>query len=91
MLVAHPKISEAALIGRPDVERGEVAVACVMVREPCTLEEIVAWCRDRLASHKRPREVMILDSMPMTASGKVLKRELVNTLFAKPEPKEPAA
>jgi len=81
VLVAHPKISEAALIGRPDEERGEVAVACVLVREPCTTEEIASWCRERLAGHKRPREILILESMPMTASGKVLKRELVDALF----------
>lgn len=91
VLVAHPKISEAALIARPDVERGEVAVACVLVREACTPDEINAWCRERLASHKRPREIIILDSMPMTASGKVLKRELISMLFPKAAQSESAA
>lgn len=80
VLLAYPKIVEAALIGRPDAEWGEVAVACVVAREPCTESELLAFCRERLAGHKRPKEIVFFDAMPMTASGKVIKRELLAML-----------
>jgi acyl-CoA synthetase (AMP-forming)/AMP-acid ligase II len=80
VLLAHPKVSEAALIGKPDAEWGEIAVACVATREPCTEEELIAFCRERLAGHKRPKRIYFFEAMPTTASGKIIKRELLALL-----------
>ncbi|RLV47466.1 fatty acid--CoA ligase [Nocardioides mangrovicus] len=75
-LVEHPAVAEVAVVGRPDDRLGEVAVAFVVRRAPVDEHELVAWCRDRIANFKVPRAVVVVDGLPMNASGKVLKREL---------------
>ncbi|MER6911915.1 AMP-binding protein [Streptomyces sp. NPDC000594] len=75
----HPKISDVQVVGVPDERYGEEILACVVPRDPADppgLEEITAFCRDRLAHYKIPRRVEILDAFPMTVSGKVRKVEL---------------
>jgi long-chain acyl-CoA synthetase len=71
-------VYEAAVIGIPDAYRIEKVCALISLTPsvPFDLEELKEWCRARLAVYKRPREYLILDSLPKTASGKVLKREL---------------
>ena len=77
-LYSHPKIEEAAVIGIPDPEWGQEPRAVVVLKkaEEATAEEIMAYCRPRLAGFKRPRSVIFVASLPRNAMGKVLKKEL---------------
>ncbi|GGT17470.1 AMP-binding protein [Streptomyces purpureus] len=78
-LYGHPKIADVQVVGVPDERYGEEILACVVPRDPAdapTLDEITAYCRERLAHYKIPRRVEILDGFPMTVSGKVRKVEL---------------
>ena len=76
--MAHPTVSQAAVIGVPDERLGEVGVAYVIAREGqvADAEELVAWCRERVANFKVPRRVVVVTQLPMNATGKVLKYEL---------------
>jgi long-chain acyl-CoA synthetase len=82
VLNAHPAVLEAAVIGRPDDRLGEEVVAFVSLRpgsdaDPQQLpQEIIAFCKERLAAYKYPREVVVIDDLPKGPSGKVLKTEL---------------
>ncbi|MEI5007917.1 AMP-binding protein [Streptomyces sp. PmtA] len=78
-LYGHPKIADVQVVGVPDERYGEEILACVIPRDPAdppTLEDITAFCRERLAHYKIPRRLEILDTFPMTVSGKVRKVEL---------------
>jgi acyl-CoA synthetase (AMP-forming)/AMP-acid ligase II len=77
-IARHPAVSEAAAIGVPDARLGEVCRAYVIPRRGAavTEEEILAFCRERLANFKVPRSVRFVDALPRNASGKVLKYEL---------------
>ncbi|MFB7514786.1 AMP-binding protein [Streptomyces sp. NPDC056144] len=78
-LYGHAKIADVQVVGVPDARYGEEILACVVPRDPAdppTLEEVTAFCRDRLAHYKIPRRVEILTEFPMTVSGKVRKIEL---------------
>jgi acyl-CoA synthetase (AMP-forming)/AMP-acid ligase II len=81
-LYAHPAVLEAAVIGAPDPKWGEKVVAVVCRRSPVEGEELIAFCRERIASYKKPRHVVFLDALPRNASGKVLKRELRDRIAA---------
>jgi cyclohexanecarboxylate-CoA ligase/acyl-CoA synthetase len=76
-LVAHPKVAAAAVIGWPDERLGERIAAFVVPApgDPPTLDELIAFLRDerRIARPKLPEHLTLLESMPMTASGKVQK------------------
>lgn len=77
-LYQHPAIREAAVVGVPDDYRGESVKAFVSLRQGqrATAEEIIDFCRQRMAAYKYPREVVVLDELPKTATGKFLRREL---------------
>jgi fatty-acyl-CoA synthase len=77
-LLAHPEVYEAAVIPVPDDKWGEVPKALVVLKPDSTLTEgeILEFCRSRLAHFKCPRSVEVLASLPKTATGKVLKRNL---------------
>ncbi|MFF2569340.1 AMP-binding protein [Streptomyces sp. NPDC058084] len=78
-LYAHPKIADVQVVGVPDERYGEEILACVVPRDPAdppTLDDVTAFCRDRLAHYKIPRRVEVLAEFPMTVSGKVRKVEL---------------
>jgi fatty-acyl-CoA synthase len=79
VLAAHPKVGEVALIGVPDTRYGEAPLAVIAPRDaadPPTAEELAAWCREKLARYKNPREYSIVGALPRNPSGKVLKTQL---------------
>lgn len=78
ILYEHPSVAETAVIGLPDVKWIEAVTAIVVLRsgKAATEEELIAHCRARLAGFKVPKQVIQLDSLPRSASGKILKREL---------------
>jgi HIP---CoA ligase len=78
MMLAHPGISQVAVVGVPDTRMGEVGVAFVVPRPGAAIDdtELIAWCRDQMANYKVPRRVEVIDALPLNASGKVLKYEL---------------
>ncbi|MFI9117382.1 AMP-binding protein [Streptomyces venezuelae] len=81
-LHGHPGIADVQVVGVPDERYGEEILACVIPRDPAappTLEDVTAFCRDRLAHYKIPRRLEILTEFPMTVSGKVRKVELRQT------------
>jgi long-chain acyl-CoA synthetase len=78
VLHQHPAVREAAVIGRPDDRLGEEVVAFVALKQgtSATPDEVIGFCKDRLAAYKYPRDVVVLDELPKGGSGKVLKTEL---------------
>jgi long-chain acyl-CoA synthetase len=79
MLYQHPAVREAAVIGVPDAYRGESVKAYVSLKPgapPPAPEELIAFCRERMAAYKAPRAVEILPELPKTATGKLLRRQL---------------
>ncbi|MGX1857082.1 class I adenylate-forming enzyme family protein [Dietzia sp. NPDC055340] len=81
VLYEHPAVREAAVVGVPDEYRGETVKAFVSVRPGTTAtpEELIEHCKARMAAYKYPREVEIMDDIPKTATGKLLRRELRRT------------
>ena len=79
VLFEHPKVMEAAVAGIPDAYRGETVKAYVVLKpgEKASAEEIIEFCRERMAKYKAPRAVEFRDSLPKTMVGKVLRRVLV--------------
>jgi long-chain acyl-CoA synthetase len=78
VIYEHPAVDEAAVVGAPDAYRGETVRAVVSLRrgESLEAEELVAFCRERMAAYKCPRIVEIVEELPKTVSGKILRREL---------------
>ena len=77
-LVEHPAVVEAAVIGVPDERLGEVTAAFVVANATVSPDELVSWCRQRLANFKVPRQVRLVDDLPRTAAGKISKRDLAS-------------
>ncbi len=78
MMLVHPAVAAAAVVGVPDERLGEVGWAYVVLRDgqQASGEELRDWCRDTMANYKAPRRVEIVDALPLNATGKVLKYEL---------------
>jgi long-chain acyl-CoA synthetase len=78
VLYGHSAVREAAVVGVPDEYRGETVKAFVSLKpgESAREDELIAFCKERMAAYKYPRLVEFLDELPKTASGKILRREL---------------
>ncbi|MBW1780515.1 MAG: AMP-binding protein [Deltaproteobacteria bacterium] len=78
VLYSHPSILEAAVIGIPDDTWGETVKAIVVLKAGVTVDEsaLIAFCKERLSSYKKPSSVAFVDALPRNPSGKVLKTEL---------------
>ena len=79
VLYQHPAVKEAAAIGVPDPYKGEVVKAFVVLKEgeTATAEELIEFCRQRLAPYKVPRSVEFRTELPKTLVGKILRRVLM--------------
>src|SRR5687767_15809652 len=79
VLLAHPAVQTAQVIGVPDARLGEVPCAYVTLKRGATEKELLEWCRTRMANFRVPRYLRIVqdfESIGMTASGKVQKTKL---------------
>jgi long-chain acyl-CoA synthetase len=78
VLYAHPGIEEAAVVGRRDAVMGEDVVAYVVAKAGATLEpeSVIAFCQERLARYKCPKDVRLLEALPKSPIGKILRKEL---------------
>ncbi len=79
MMLGHPDVAQAVVVGVPDERLGEVGRAFVVPRPGAAVDpnELIAWCRERMANYKVPRSVILRESFPMNATGKVMKSELL--------------
>ena len=78
VLLEHPAVREAAVIGLPDAEAGEIPRAYVALREGASVSDadLMAFANERVANYKAIRQLVFVDGIPKTASGKILRREL---------------
>lgn len=78
VLYEHPAVREAAVVGVPDEYRGETVKAFVSVRPGQSVEpdELIAFCKERMSAYKYPRQVELMDEIPKTVTGKLLRRAL---------------
>ena len=81
LLLSHPAVADAAVVGRPDEEAGEIPIAYVVLKtgQTVTADEVKAFVADQVAHYKRLGEVNFIDAIPKSASGKILRRLLRDT------------
>jgi len=77
VLLGHPAIADACVIGVADEEAGEVPKAFVVKKSDISAEQVMAWVAERLAPHKKVRRVEFIDALPRSAAGKLLRRQLI--------------
>src|SRR6185369_18076982 len=80
-LLEHHAVRDCGVVGRPDIDAGEIPCAFIVLREGIpdsqrTHDEIIDFMRDRMTSYKRPREIRFVQAIPRNPSGKILRREL---------------
>jgi len=78
VLTEHPAIAQSAVIGVKDERMGEVGCAFITLKSEQSLDEprLIAWCRERMANYRVPKQVKIINEMPVNASNKIVKAEL---------------
>ena len=78
ILESHPKVEHACVIGVPDETWGSIVRAILVLHEGYTdtQEEIIDWCRDKMTGFKRPKSVIIVDSLPLSPVGKVMRAQI---------------
>jgi acyl-CoA synthetase (AMP-forming)/AMP-acid ligase II len=77
VLVSHPSVADAAVVGVPDQEAGEVPKAYVVLKGEATTDELISYVAERVAPYKKIRLVEVIDQIPKSASGKILRRVLL--------------
>ena len=81
IVMAHPKVANCAVIGVPDERTGEAVKLFVVPRAGgVSVEELKAYCKDNFTGYKVPKQIVVRDSLPMTPVGKILRRELRDTV-----------
>jgi HIP---CoA ligase len=75
-MLEHPAVAQVAVIGVPDERLGQVGKAFVVAKAAVSEEDLMAWCRQRMAGFKAPRHVEFLGELPLNATGKVMKDQL---------------
>ncbi len=83
VLVSHPSISEAGVCGQEHPKWGSVPIAFVVCNKKITVEEVIDFCSNELASYKVPKEIRFVDALPRNASNKLVRRELKEWLVSK--------
>ena len=77
VILAHPKVAEAAVIGLPHERWGEAVTAVVVPKDPSlTEDELIKYCKEHLAGFEVPKKVIFVSEMPKTATGKIQKYQL---------------
>ncbi|MFF1949193.1 AMP-dependent synthetase, partial [Kitasatospora herbaricolor] len=76
VLMTHPNVADAAVVGVPDEEASEIPKAFVVLREPATAQEIMTFVAERVAPYKKIRRVEFIDAIPRTPVGKTERRTL---------------
>jgi len=87
-LALHPAVADVGVIGVPDEVRGQIAKAFVVLKagETLTPEDLLAFCKGKIATYKLPREIVIVNELPRTPTGKLLRRVLKQKETATPQP-----
>jgi len=80
ILLSHPSVAEAAVVGQQSSEMGEEVAAFIIAKSKVTKEELVEFCRARLAPYKAPRMIYFVEDMPKSSLGKILKAKLMKEL-----------
>jgi len=82
VMLTHPAVALAAVVGIPDERLGEEVKAFVVRRAgtEVTPEALIDWCRDQMAAYKYPRLIEFREALPISPTGKILKRELKATI-----------
>lgn len=81
-LYTHPEVFEAVVIGVPDPAKGEIPKAFVQLKEGSSVDDqqIISYCKDRMAAYKVPRQVEFVCEFPKSPTGKILKRVMMDSL-----------
>ena len=84
VLLTHPAVAEAVCFGVPHPTWGEEVAAAVVLREKVAEADLLAFCRERLADYKRPKQIFVTDAIPRTATGKIQRRVVAQAFSAQP-------
>ena len=76
VLTTHPSVMEAAVVGKPDDKTGEKVCAFITVSADVSTDDVIEHCRKQLTNYKIPKSITILEELPKSTVGKILRREL---------------
>ena len=78
ILFTHPAVEECAVVGMPHADYGEAVTAYVKIKQKhtCSEDDLIIFCKERIASYKAPKRVLFVNEFPKSPAGKILKREI---------------